>query len=318
VVNLSLLNTDWYIQQLRDEQPKLPVQLSDDQIQVLGGGYVPDSLGRPAMYTNEFMVHHLLGESRAGSGWIRQPYFAVTVPEHYGYDANFSLQGLVYEVNRDTLHPRVDVAATANNLHHVFLYRGLFRPDGSWDASVYKDENAATLSRNYASAYVQLGLAYHDEGRIDEGIRELNYASRMFPDLDEVQLLTASFYNEQGDSLRAAAIYRELVLRRPQDAAAHNYYGVSLVFRDSLAAGLHEFDEAIRLEPGYPRPYYSAYYALARAGQTERALAYLQRLLDAVPDEEQARAILSASRPQAGALPPPGAMPPPATSPFQP
>ncbi len=317
VVNLSLLNTDWYIQQLRDEQPKLPVRLDDDQIRLLGGGYVPDSTGRPLYYTNEFMVHHLLSESRTDSGWTRQPYFAVTVPEHYGYDPYFSLQGLVYAVNRDTLQARVDVPATANNLHHVFRYRGLFLPDGSWDAAIYKDENASTLSRNYASAYVQLGLAYRDLGRIDLAVRELGFAARMFPDLAEVQLMLASFYREQGDTVEAARLYRELVRRRPNDPEAHNYFGVSLAFQDSLTAALREFDEAIRLDPAYPRPYYSAYYTLARAGQNERALSYLQRLVDAVPSEEQARAILDAARPGGAGVPPPLALPPP-SGPFNP
>ena len=33
VVNLSLLNTDWYIRQLRDEEPKVPIALDDDDDQ---------------------------------------------------------------------------------------------------------------------------------------------------------------------------------------------------------------------------------------------------------------------------------------------
>ncbi len=35
VVNLSLLNTDWYIKQLRDEEPKVPISFSDEQIDAL-------------------------------------------------------------------------------------------------------------------------------------------------------------------------------------------------------------------------------------------------------------------------------------------
>ncbi len=35
VVNLSLLNTNWYIKQLRDEEPRVPISYSDDQIDAL-------------------------------------------------------------------------------------------------------------------------------------------------------------------------------------------------------------------------------------------------------------------------------------------
>ncbi len=35
VVNLSLLNTDWYIKQLRDQEPKVPIRMSDSQIDAL-------------------------------------------------------------------------------------------------------------------------------------------------------------------------------------------------------------------------------------------------------------------------------------------
>jgi tetratricopeptide (TPR) repeat protein len=256
-------------------------------------------------------VHELLAESRTDSGWRQQPYFAVTVPEHYGYDPYFSLQGLVYGVNRDTLHARVDVPATADNLHRVFRFRGLFHPDGSWDASVYKDENASTLSRNYASAYVQLGIAYREQGRLDDAIRELGYAARMFPDLTEVQLMLAGFHVEKGDTARALAIYRALVKLRPSDPEARNYYGVALWYQNDVAGALREFDEAIRLDPTYTRSYYSAYTLLLRAGQNERALTYLQRLLNEAPDDAQARAILQAARPGGAALPR-TALPPPA------
>ncbi len=35
VVNLSLLNTDWYIKQLRDQEPRVPIRMSDSQIEAL-------------------------------------------------------------------------------------------------------------------------------------------------------------------------------------------------------------------------------------------------------------------------------------------
>jgi hypothetical protein len=187
VVNLSLLNTDWYIQQLRDEEPKVPMRLQDEDIRVLGGGAVQDSLGR-IVYTNQFMVGHVVEESRQGAGWKKQPYFAVTVPEHMGLDPYFTLEALVYRVERDSLHEPLDEPATRKALYETFKYRGLFNPDGSWDKKVYKDENASTLSRNYAAAHLQLAFYYRRQGRLDDAIREMERVGRMFPNYAEVLL----------------------------------------------------------------------------------------------------------------------------------
>jgi tetratricopeptide (TPR) repeat protein len=42
VVNLSLLNTPWYIKQLRDEEPKVPINFTDEQVDKLGAILWPE------------------------------------------------------------------------------------------------------------------------------------------------------------------------------------------------------------------------------------------------------------------------------------
>ena len=36
IVNLELLNTDWYVKQLRDFEPKVPMHISDTELKQLG------------------------------------------------------------------------------------------------------------------------------------------------------------------------------------------------------------------------------------------------------------------------------------------
>ncbi len=296
VVNLSLLNTDWYIFQLRDEEPKVPIRLDDATIRRLGYGYMADSLGR-VRYTNEFMVEHIMDNNRNPDGsWKKTPYFAVTVPEHMGLDPYFSLEGLVYKVNPDSLHPQVDIAATEKALFRTFKYRGLFREDGSWDPKVYKDENAATLSRNYAAAHLQLAFLYRQQGHLDRGVAEMERVARMFPSFTEVYIQLGSFYLDAGDTAKATALFEKLSRDNPGDAEARYYYGVSLLFSHRLDDALRQFENAMQINPDYNSPYFAAYSALRDSGRNERGLTYLERWLAGHPNDEQVRQIIDMER----------------------
>jgi len=299
IANLSLLNTDWYIQQLRDEAPKLPMRLDDATIKALGVGAFREPDGR-IIYTNEFMVHHLIEQSRSGDGWSNQPYFAVTVPEHYGYEHTFTLEGLVYRVNRDTLQGSINVPVTVNSLYDVFKYRGLFRADGSWDSTVYKDENATTLSRNYAAAHIQLAYWYRRHGKLDDAIAEMERVGRMFPDFTEVLVPLGSFYIERHDTTKALELFRRLTTADPRNPEARYYFGVTLASQNQLGPAVQAFDAAIQLDPDYPNPYYAAYYALWQARQYPKAIGYLDRWLDLHPQDAQARELLDTQRQSIG------------------
>jgi hypothetical protein len=291
VVNLSLLNTDWYIRQLRDEAPRVPIDLDDRVVKMLGVGAIQDSAGRVIM-TNAFMTNHIMIQDRVPSGWKSQPYFAVTVPEHFGFDKNFSLEGLVYRVNPDTLHSDIDVQATRQNLYDVFKYRGLFFTDGAWDTTVYKDENASTLSRNYAAAHLQLAFYYRRQGKLQLAISEMERVSRMFPDYTEILAPLGGFYMDAGDTTRALALFRRLATRDPGNPEAHYYLGVTLMYQGQAQQALPEFDTAIGLDPNYNQPYYAAYYALKQLGQDQRAAGYLSKWVDLHPDDSAARQLL--------------------------
>lgn len=312
VVNLSLLNTDWYIRQLRDEAPRVPIAVDDGTVDMLGRGAVQDTSGR-ILFTNQFMVQHIVQQSHrpGGTGWIKQPYFAVTVPDQMGLAPYFTLEGLVYRVNTDSLQGVFDAERTRKSLYDEFKYRGLFLPDGSWDSTVYKDENASTLTRNYMAAHLQLAFYYRHRNDLGRAIAEMERVSRMFPDFIEAQIPLGGFYLDHGDTSKAIELFARLARLHPENPEARYYYGVTRVYRGDLEGGIREFDAAIQAEPNYNMAYYAAYSMLWERGQHERALTFLERWLALHPDDAQARALLDGQRQGAGALPRRDAPPPP-------
>jgi tetratricopeptide (TPR) repeat protein len=241
------------------------------------------------------MVHHLLEQVRATDGsWKRQPYFAVTVPEHYGYDQLFALQGLVYEVKKDSVGAGLDVPATNKALYETFKYRGLFTADGSWDPKVFKDENSETLSRNYAAAHLQLALHYRRAGDLPKGIAEMERITRMFPNYPEIQTPLGLFYMEDGDTAKAYALYERLAARFPGSPEARYYWGAALAIQGKLPESVREFQMASALDPGYAQAYYGLYSGLRQMGDREGAVAVLRRWAANIPNDPQAMGLLQA------------------------
>ena len=311
VVNLSLLNTDWYIRQLRDDYPKVPIALDDVTVGQLGMGAIRDETGN-IIYTSHFMVDHIMKQNRNPDGtWKSQPYFAVTVPEHMGLDKQFTLEGLVYRVNPDSAAEQVDEPVTRKALYEVFKYKGLFKEDGTWDESVYKDENASTLSRNYAAAHLQLAFYYRRKGEVARGIAEMERVQRMFPDYTDLMVPLGSFYMDAGDTTKALALFKKIIERNPRDAEARYYYGVVLSYRGDIPGALTQLDQVIRIDPAYSMAYYAAYFTLWESGQRERALTYVERWVQANPTDAQAQQLLEQQRRALGLATPPPTMRPP-------
>jgi tetratricopeptide (TPR) repeat protein len=284
---------------------------------MLGQGAVQDAQGNIVM-TNQYMVQHIMQQDALpGGGWKKPPYFAVTVPEHQGFDKQFSLEGLVYRVNPDTTGPEVDEPATHHNMYELFKYRGLFLADGSWDPKVYKDENASTLSRNYAAAHLQLAMFYQQRNELPKAVAEMERVERMFPDFVGAFIPLGKMYMDMGDTLKAHELFARLVKRHPESPEVQFHYGVTSMYLGDRQTALQSFDRSLSLDPEYFYPYVAAYSMLWEAGQHEQALSYLERWLQRHPDDQQVRQVLEANRHDLGA-PTPQAAPPPVRPPGMP
>jgi len=288
VVNLSLLNTDWYIKQLRDLKPKVPITWTDDQIANVRP--YRDKDGR-IWLIKDIATYHIL----KANDWKRPVYLAVTVPDQMGLTDQLTMEGLVFKIHPTAVSERVNVEKTLHALDHDYKYQGLIRTDadGNWlghDNSVYKDENASRLSQNYAAAYARCALELMDQNKAEQALKEIERAQMIAPDFPGMVLAKGVILEQLGRYDEAVAHYRKMLDRFPNDWQLYYRLGESLVQQGKTSEAIPYYEQAIQIAPAnqfYPyQGLASAYYQLNRY---EAAAKVLQQWLVLHPDDQNVK-----------------------------
>jgi tetratricopeptide (TPR) repeat protein len=254
IVCLSLLNTGWYIKQLRDYPPKVPISWTDGEIDSLRvamhprEGYVTVLAdGSYELGTiKDVGVRHIIKEND-----FRRPiYFAVTVPDRVGFDRQLSFEGMVFRVHRDPVEQPIDFERAYANAFHNYLYRGVLRPDDTREREVRVDETGEYLIHNYVIHFAELAFELERLGRPEEALRLLTRCEAIAPDRGDFNLLRGAMLDDVGRSTDAESIFRSVLATDPNQLDAHYRLGVSLFRQERLPEARSELETAARLAEG--------------------------------------------------------------------
>jgi len=285
VVNLSLLNTQWYIRQIRDYEPRVRVTLSEEEIDRLHGVMLPD--GRVVL-VKDIMVHHILDVNPQ-----RPIYVAVTVPELMELDEHMVMEGLVFRYDEEEGEPeRVDAQKTWHNLEEVYLFDGLLDEEGFYDESVYKDPNARKLVQNYVAAYVKLAHNALSQNNEDEAMRALEKARRINPDFAGVLYTLGYLWMNQGAYDRAEEAFRDMIDAGDRSSDAFRLYGAALEAQQRYSEAEAAYREAVRRHPEEFDNYRILFTLLWQLDQRPAAVAVIESWLARHPEDEATRAAL--------------------------
>ncbi|KAA3616190.1 MAG: DUF2723 domain-containing protein [Calditrichaeota bacterium] len=211
VVNLSLLNTGWYIKQLRDFEPKVPISLGDEALERIApmpwvepktvAIKVPDeslakwmnadeitddhrelrfevgpTLMGQGIRVQDIMILHILSQNK----FERPVYFAVTVsPDNkVGLGNYLRMDGLAFRVLPVT-KPKdgIDPEVLSDRIFNKFAYRNLDNPD------VFYNDNITALLGNYRSAFLRLAqYQLETEKNKDNALKTLDYMENVIPE----------------------------------------------------------------------------------------------------------------------------------------
>jgi hypothetical protein len=172
IVNLSLLNTPWYIKQLRNNEPKVPIgRLSDadiDRFSVIPWKKKEVKISPPAGSNLEPMQWELkptiMGQGLRvqdimilqileANNWEKPVYFATTVSpgNRLGMEKYLQMQGLTFRVFPEPVE-HTDVAKIEDNLLNLYCYRNLDNSD------IFFNETITKLIGNYRAAFFQVAV----------------------------------------------------------------------------------------------------------------------------------------------------------------
>lgn len=287
VVNLSLLNTDWYIRQCRDNEPKVPIAWNDAQIARLQP--VPTKDGW--LLIRDLAVQHILQTNR-----FRRPvYFAVTIPPstYAPYRKYLEMEGLAYKVVPREGDNMVNVTRLERNLYENFSYETILDDNWERDRSVFLPQYTEHLIQNYAAAFVQLAYIQHQDSTFDKALKSMKAAGEISPHMEPPRQLLGLYYLDAGDTTRAIGHYRELLEKDPGD--------LQIMYRlGGVYERMRQFDKSLELldvilaADAENRDLVITAFQIARgAGMYARARAYAGMWLDRHPDDENMRALMS-------------------------
>jgi tetratricopeptide (TPR) repeat protein len=315
IINLSLLNTPWYGEQLRDEEPRVPMGLSVEELRKLRPVQDP-STGK--IYLVKDQVAMDIVNTVFERKEPRPVYFAVTVDDLMGLEKYLQLEGLVFQLNPDVLNPKddsvketkgdagsggpedvvneVNLVKTRRNLEEVYRYRGLLLADGSLDPEVYRDPNEQKLITNYAAAWARMSLALRERGDMPGAIECMKNAVRVAPHYDPIVGSLGGILIEGGAYEDARQLYLQRVEETPGDV--RSYIGLAyLATRDGKHdEALDWYLRGLRIDPNSVEILAGMYQSYVELGRYSDAENVLRQWVALHPTDESAKSVLEELR----------------------
>jgi tetratricopeptide (TPR) repeat protein len=288
VVNLSLLRTDWYIEQLRDREPKLPIHLTDAEIERMEP--VPLKGGGVA-WKHDLMVQHIIREA----DWKRPVYFATTVPLETWkpYRRHLEMEGMVRRLVPREGDDLINEFMLERNFDDIYRFRGILTKDWQVDNSIYKDEETRGIFVNFAVAMAQLAQEKAIEKNFGEAIRRMEIALRFDPTLKAANVLLGTYYMMDDEDQKAIDHYMRAIRQDPGEGEYWTRLARIYEYKGQTALALKTVDDGIRFAPEFRQLYIDAFRIAARLGDGEAAKGYIRLWLERHPEDSEMQGVLS-------------------------
>ncbi len=328
IVNLSLLNTDWYIQQLRDLDPKVPIGVSDAELSKLG--LVPWKKRQVTLN-----VPQSAGENFAREFQNKYQGISITVPEKITFEVKPTLNtpyGSVLRVqdymilriiNNNKWRKPIYFAVTVAKKNMLSELQEYLRMDGlalklvpykNWkispeniernltevyqyrglqDPSVYYDRNILGLLQNYRTAYLQVS-EYYARTKDMEKVKSLminmekNIPSSVIPWTNRYLRFIRDSYSLASEQIGLDSLFNSNYTEKDMQIIGENLYRLGLGHKSE---GI--FESIYTSNPNNVQALSILIDIYERSGKYEKGIKHLEDWLQRNPNDPQAKLKLS-------------------------
>ncbi|MDD3642231.1 MAG: DUF2723 domain-containing protein [Candidatus Krumholzibacteria bacterium] len=286
IANMQLLHTDWYIKQLRDRQPPVPISLGDDEIERLRPMMMRDG---GVAQRNDLMVQHIIQQAN----WKRPIYFAVTVPAEIWdpYSSYLEMQGMVRRLVPVEKDYQVNEFMMRRNFEDIWLFRGVLAGDGTRDESVYKSRTADGVFQNFAVGAMEIARLAATRGDFADALRWSELTSLLKPDFDYSDRVIGLYMARTGRIDEGIAFYTGLLEKDPRRGVL--WLGLARIYEEAgeIDRSIETLARGAEAATDQRDIFAHGFYLCASAGRYDQARWFVQRWLDLHPGDRDFRQI---------------------------
>ena len=310
VVNLSLLNTTWFIKLLRDTNPKIPINFTDNYIdnklmehnsdrlfqeptrEVTVGGLTWDlKPSRVVSYqgkkygyltVQDMMVIRIIDQNK----WERPVYFAVTVASEnkINLDKYLRMEGLVLRLVQEEGEDQLDPDRAMNNLWNAYQYEHINDP------STYNSDAMPKLFSNYQAIFIYLAQTLMQQGKNEEAVKQVDRVNELFPSDDwRTFMFTAQLYTNMKKYAEAVEYMKKALKLNPEFTQGKLNLPVLLHRAGKYQEAITAYRELIEEKPDLSQAYTGLANLYAKEEDFQQAIDVLEDWLTRNPNDTGAQ-----------------------------